>query len=355
MMKPFDRDEVVFTVDKSLKATENLRRGPPRNAKLPAGFIGVSEPMREVADLLRRAAGSKATVLIRGESGTGKELAAAAIHRQSQRAEGPFVPVNCAALPENLLESELFGYEKGAFTGAVTAKPGRVELAEGGTLFLDEIGDLSTATQVKLLRLLQDRDFQRLGATRSLTADVRFVAATHRDLEEMVAAGSFREDLFYRLNVLPVWLPPLRDRPGDVVALAEHFCVELSSQNERSGMKLDPGAVALLEKQSWPGNVRQLQNYIERLVVMSEGEVITAEDVRRELARQPDLAAIPVDEPETGGDEDTASLRSRRSQAEREAVLKALRRANQNRTVAARILGVSRRTLYNKLQEYGLA
>ncbi len=359
LLKPFDRDEVLYTVDKALRATELLRQQPPQATGLPSGFIGASEAMQQAADLLGRAARSQATVLVRGESGTGKELAARAIHEQSPRAEGPFVAVHCAALPENLLESELFGYEKGAFTGAVAAKPGRVELADGGTLFLDEIGDLSQATQVKLLRLLQDRDYQRLGATRARKADVRFVSATHRDLENMVAAGEFREDLFYRLNVLQVVMPPLRERPGDIAALADHFCATLAEQNGRPGMHLAREAVASLEHQSWPGNVRQLQNFIERLVVLSDASEISPADVERELARYPGPTAstpAPTDaSSDAPSDEQGApDLRKKRHEAEREAVLQALERANQNRTVAARILGVSRRTLYNKLDELGI-
>ncbi len=355
MLKPFDRDAVLYTVNKALKATERLRHQPPRRARLPSGFIGVSEAMQEVGDLIQRAGKSKATVLIRGESGTGKELAAQAIHDESPRREGPFVIVHCAALPENLLESELFGYEKGAFTGAVAAKPGRAELAEGGTLFLDEIGDLSLAVQVKLLRLVQDGEFQRLGATRSQKADLRFVAATHRDLEAMVTAGEFRQDLFYRLNVLPIWLPPLRDRSQDIAALAEHFLAILVEQNQRPTMKLDGAAMDLLGRQSWPGNVRQLQNFVERLVVLSDGPAIGAADVERELFRQPGLcpaaSAAPPAPPEQ---QDAKSLKLSRHHAEREAVKTALERAGNNRTVAARLLGVSRRTLYNKLEEFGL-
>jgi two-component system response regulator AtoC len=355
LLKPFDRDEVIFTVNKALQATELLRQQPPRRAVLPSGFIGESEAMQQVADLLGRAARSQATVLVRGESGTGKELAARAVHDQSPRAKGPFVAVHCAALPENLLESELFGYEKGAFTGAVAAKPGRVELAEAGTLFLDEIGDLSTATQVKLLRLLQDREYQRLGATRARKADVRFVSATHRDLEAMVAAGEFREDLFYRLNVLSVVMPPLRERASDIRLLAEHFCRTLAEQNGRAGMSLGRDALELLERQSWPGNVRQLQNFVERLVVLSDAAEIAAADVERELGRESRLPASGsvAAEPHEEG-QNAPNLKSKRHEAEREAVLDALKHANQNRTVAARILGVSRRTLYNKLQELGL-
>jgi two-component system response regulator AtoC len=283
-------------------------------------------------------------VLVLGESGTGKELVARGIHENSPRARQPFVKVHCAALPDNLLESELFGYEKGAFTGAATRKPGRVELAQGGTLFLDEIGDITPAIQVKLLRVLQDRGFERLGGTATLSADVRFVAATHCNLEAMVQEGTFREDLFYRLNVVPIWLPPLRERTSDVPRLARHFCVEAARRAWRADATLSDEAVELLARQPWPGNVRQLQNFVERLVVLSEAERIDATDVRRELGRQPMPSASP----------DGSRLGARRDDAERDALVSALRQSSNNRSQAARLLGVSRRTLYNKLDKHGL-
>jgi two-component system response regulator AtoC len=317
-----------------------------------------------VEALLTRAAAGTATVLVRGESGTGKELAAKVVHDSSPRRAGPFVKLHCAALPETLLESELFGYEKGAFTGAATRKPGRVELAHGGTLFLDEIGDITLHVQVKLLRLIQEREFERLGGTQTLKVDVRFVAATHRPLEEMVKKGEFREDLFYRLNVVPVWLPPLRARPEDVEPLARHFLEVHAKANGRTPFTLTADALQSLQAQPWPGNVRQLQNFMERLVVLSDGPSLTGEDVARELARQPGLMptvfqapaaspslAAPVAAP-TGSEPKT--LESQRRDTERQALLDALKRAGDNRTLAARLLGISRRTLYNKLEEHGL-
>jgi two-component system response regulator AtoC len=351
VLKPFEREEVLFSVNKALQATQRLRRQPPRRAAFPTDLIGESQAMQQLGELVRRAAQTAATVMIRGESGTGKELVARAIHTQSPRRGGPFVAVHCAALPETLLESELFGYEKGAFTGAVARKPGRVELAEGGTLFLDEIGDLSVAMQVKLLRLLQEREFQRIGATVAQQADVRFVVATHRDLEAMVRTGEFREDLYYRANVLPIWLPPLRERGHDIALLAHHFCETLAAQHGPGGLRLEPAAVALLEREKWPGNVRQLQNFMERLVILADGPRITAEQVQRELARQPGFQPEAATDRADGED---ASLRSRLCEAERGAIIHALERAKRNRSLAARILGISRRTLYNKLEEYGL-
>lgn len=341
LLKPFDRDEVLFTVGKALRTARHEEEKPP-SAPHSAPWLGGSRAMREVADLLQRAARTNSTVLIRGESGSGKEVAARAIHAASPRADGPFVPVHCAALPENLLESELFGYEKGAFTGATHKKPGRVELAQGGTLFLDEIGDVSGAVQVKLLRLLQEREYQRLGGTQAITADLRFVAATHRDLEAMVVAGGFREDLFYRLNVIPIFMPPLRERREDIPALAKRFVQELGSENGRPAAALDEDALALLSEQEWPGNVRELANFVERLVVFADEDRIDRAAVARELHREPKRArtAPPAE-----------TLGMRRDEAEREAILDALARADGNRTKAARLLGISRRTLYNKLAD----
>ncbi|MGQ0508966.1 MAG: sigma-54-dependent transcriptional regulator [Myxococcaceae bacterium] len=351
VIKPFDREELLFSVRKALTQARHSEQ-LPQSAPLPGGIIGASAPMKEVSELIRRSAGGTATVLIRGESGTGKELAARAIHEQSPRRTGPFVKIHCAALPDTLLESELFGYEKGAFTGAANRKPGRVELADGGTLFLDEIGDITPATQVKLLRLLQDREFERLGGTQTLKVDLRLVAATHRDLEAMVKKNEFREDLFYRLNVVPVWMPPLRDRLDDLESLARHFCATLSTANGKPGITLDDDALALLMAQPWPGNVRQLQNFIERLIVLAQGQVLDAEHVRRELGRSAQSPATSSNAPAPAAPEST--LDQQRRATEKEALLQALQRANDNRTVAARLLGISRRTLYNKLQEHGL-
>jgi two-component system response regulator AtoC len=324
-----------------------------------AGLLGASKAMLHVQGLLRRVAPGSATVLIRGESGTGKELLARAIHAGSARAAAPFVKVHCAGLPETLFESELFGYEKGAFTGAATRKPGRVEVAEGGTLFFDEIGDISPAMQVKLLRLLQDREFERLGGTTTLSADVRFVAATHRDLEHMTEKGQFREDLFYRLNVVPVWLPPLRARRDDVAMLARHFCEAFAAEHEKPGATLSEDAIALLVAERWPGNVRQLQNFVERLVVLTESKDIGADDVRHELA--PPLTFATQTPPTSSGGASWTSdakpivpLDVALRDAERRAIQRALKKAKGNRTVAARLLGVGRATLYKKIVELGL-
>ncbi len=361
LTKPFDRDEILFTIRKVLRAHEQAAGAPPSLASNGTWF-GSSTPMREVEELVRRAAKTTSNVLVRGESGTGKEVVARTIHQGSARSAGPFIAVNCAALPEQLLESELFGYEKGAFTGAVTRRPGRIELARGGTLFLDEIGDVPLTAQPKLLRLLQEKEYQPLGGTRTERADVRFVAATHRDLEAMISAGQFREDLYYRLNVIPIWLPPLRERASDVEELAARFTEQLARDNGRAGVRLTDGAVRQLSRHVWPGNVRELMCVIERLIVFTDGDVIDEAHVTRELERlrtpsgpasRPQAEPPPPSGEPAGGKGET--LASRRNVAEREAVEDALRRAGQNRTQAARLLGVSRRTLYNRLSALGIA
>lgn len=363
--KPLEPDEVVFTVRKTMTAAAMAEDDPPASTYSPGpGIVGASAAMAEVFELVRRAATGTATVLIRGESGTGKELLAKRVHELSARRSGPFVKVHSAALPDQLLESELFGYERGAFTGATSRKPGRVELAQGGTLFLDEIGDISAATQVKLLRILQEREYERLGGTETLKADVRFVAATHKNLEDMVQRGQFREDLYYRLNVIPITAPPLRERPDDIAALVRHFCITISQANERPLAEIDGAGLSLIEGYDWPGNVRQLQNFIERLIVLSDAARIPAGVVRKELGRLRMMGASkPPPAPgltvgrqlgELSLGVTVMELDEAVRRAEKKALERALSKANGNRTVAARILGVSRRTLYNKLAEHGL-
>ena len=370
VQKPFDREEILYSLRKALAGAATARAAPPSPQESPA-LVGSSREMADCLALLARAAKSGATVLLRGESGTGKDLAAREIHKQSVRKSGPFVKVHCGALPDNLLESELFGYEKGAFTGASQRKPGRVELAQGGTLFLDEIGDITPAMQVKLLRVLQEREYERLGGTATLKADVRFIAATHKDLEAMVAKGDFREDLFYRLNVVPVWMPSLRSRRGDIPELSRHLA-DTIAQTHGHAVALDDGAIAALSAESWPGNVRQLQNFIERLVVLADGPKVTAADVARELGRRPLSDGQPAQAPaapailaapppvvDDGSSSRSAggsgpTLDDRRRVAEKEAILTALQQAGNNRTLAARLLGISRRTLYTKLEEHGI-
>jgi two-component system, NtrC family, response regulator AtoC len=350
-------DEILLALDKAL-ARARIAAQHSESAVAPKPLlIGESPALKKAMDVVRKAAGGDATLLIRGETGTGKELVARAVHELGARKLGPFVAVHCAALPDNLLESELFGYEKGAFTGAVSRKPGRVELAQGGTLFLDEIGDITPATQVKLLRLLQDRQFEPLGGRRTITADVRFVAATHRDLEGMVKQGTFREDLFYRLNVVPVWLPPLRVRRADIRLLVPHFVKELGAAYGRTELSIEPEALGLLEQERWPGNVRQLCNFVERLVVLSSAPLIRAEDVRLALRDQENVEKYStlVTHAADASPISVGPLDQKMRETERRILEGALKRADNNRTLAARLLGISRRTLYNKLEEHGLA
>ncbi len=346
VLKPFDREELLFTIRKALVRRDAGSGYVTSNPTCP--LVGESTAMHQLRDMIARVAPGGSTVLLRGETGTGKELAARALHNQSRRRECPFVRVHCGALPDNLLESELFGHEQGAFTGAVRRKPGRVELAQGGTLFLDEIGDVTPAVQVKLLHLLQEREFNRLGGTNTLTADVRFVAATHRDLEAMVAAGEFREDLFYRLNVVPIWLPPLRARLGDVGVLARRFAEEVA-QSQNKTVTLETGALEALAAEGWPGNVRQLKNIVERLVVLAQARTISRQDVEHELTSLPAFAQSRAREAPP------SPLEAQRRQAEKHAVETALQQSRGNRSQAARILGISRRTLYKKLRQQGIA
>jgi two-component system response regulator AtoC len=345
MTKPFDREEVLFAVRKALAIRREL--GGAGDSEPDTDTVSESALMRDVMDLVRRAAPSNSNVLLRGETGTGKSFLAREIHRLSPRHEGPFVTVVCAALPEPLIESELFGHEKGAFTGAATRKPGRVEMARGGTLLFDEIGEISPSLQVKLLRLLQDRDYERVGGTETLHADVRFIAATNTDLEAAVSDGVFRADLYYRLNVVPISLPPLRERPGELRRLIARFFEEQAKRAGKPSMQLAEDAVSSLTAHSWPGNLRELQNFLERLVVLADGPVVQRRDVEREKVRLP---AFAEPSPAAGG----GSLLDRRAETERVAVVEALQKSANNRTLAARLLGVSRRSLYNKLREHGL-
>jgi len=346
----FDASSVLDAVEGALRAARfsGLRRAAPAVGTVDELLLR-SSAMRGVMSLLERVAPTSATVMIRGESGTGKEVIARRLHERSPRRGSPLVKVHCAALPEQILESELFGYERGAFTGAHARKPGRVELAEGGTLFLDEIGEISPAVQVKLLRLLQDREYERLGGTKTLSANVRFVTATHRNLEKMVRASTFREDLYYRLNVVRIDVPPLRERRDDIEVLARHFCALVNRQTGRE-VALSREAMNRIVRADWRGNVRELQHFVERLVVLAEHETVSEEDVRTEQQRA--LGLVEVEE--SRGESSIVSLDAALRRAERHALEKALRRAAGNRTLAARILGVSRRALFYKLREYDI-
>ncbi len=306
------------------------------------GVIGDSPRMQEVLNLLELVAPSDATVLLLGETGTGKELAAQAIHLNSPRRSGPFVVVNCAALPETLLESELFGHERGAFTGAVGKKDGRFLLAHRGTLFLDEVGEFPPATQAKILRVLQTREFEPLGGTRTLKVDVRIIAATNRNLEAMVREGTFREDLFYRLNVFPITLPPLRERPDDLPRLADFFLRRFSSKYQRPVQTLAPEVLQAFRRYPWPGNIRELENVLERGVIMCQTDTLTLQEL------PPALQNYGLET--AGADEDEPSL----PELERQLIIRTLEKLSRNRRQAAEVLGISLEELDLKIRAYGL-
>ncbi len=310
-------------------------------------LIGRSSRMQEVFDLVLRVAGSNATVLLRGESGTGKSMIAKAIHFNSPRKDGPFITVNCSALPETLVESELFGHEKGAFTGATSVKPGRFEQAQGGTIFLDEIGELPQGVQVKLLNVIQDKEFQRLGGTKTIKCDVRIVAATNKNLEEAMESGSFREDLYYRLNVFPVFLPPLRKRRTDILLLAEHFLKKFSDENNKVINRISTPAIDLLMQYHWPGNVRELQNCIERAVLVCDEEVLRAHHL-------PPSLQGPASVLDSGEERESLSLADAVAAYEKELILDALAKTGGNQTRAARLLDTSLRIINYKIKRYGI-
>ena len=321
---------------------ENLRlQNELKNKFTPKNIIGRSTAMQEVFDLIAQVSKSEATVLIRGESGTGKELIAHAIHFNSMRSDKPFIKVNCAALPETIIESELFGHEKGAFTSAVAARKGRFELANNGTIFLDEIGDLSPTTQVKLLRVLQEKEFERVGGSETIKTNVRIVAATNRDLEALMVENKFREDLYYRLNVFPVHVPPLRDRKSDIMLLADYFTEKYSKKNSKNIKRISTPAIQLLTSYHWPGNVRELENCIERSVLLSYDEVIHG-----------NLLPPSLQSAESTGTEIDNTLQQALDNLEKELIMDALKSAKGNLTKAAGILGISERIIGLRKKKY---
>ncbi|MBI5501005.1 MAG: sigma-54-dependent Fis family transcriptional regulator [Deltaproteobacteria bacterium] len=353
--KPFEKDELLAVARKAMRSArlDALEPGGPGVAgdSRRHRIIGASSQMQAVFALIEKVAGSPTTVLLTGESGTGKELVARALHAESKLSRQPYIRVNCAAIPRELIESEFFGYEKGAFTGAVTSKPGRFELADGGTLFLDEIGEIPLEMQVKLLRAIQEHEFERVGGLRTLRVNVRLITATNKDLQRSVAEGTFREDLYYRLNVVHIRLPPLRERPEDLPLLCAHFVERF---NERLGRRIEgfePEAMASLRRYHWPGNVRELENLVERCVLFADGARIAPSDLPEEVrgvgGGAPDAA-----------DADPMALKSRvraaAERVERDLIDKALKLCDHNVTRAAKLLRISRKSLQVKMRDLGL-
>jgi DNA-binding NtrC family response regulator len=360
LAKPIDPDHLLLMVERAMAQRRMLteyillkeelaeRRGAPR-------IIGENSKLRQVSQQLHRAAVTDATVLLEGESGTGKELFARALHALSPRNDGPFVAINCAAIPDTLLETELFGYEKGAFTGAGARKPGRFELAHRGTLFLDEIGDLPLPLQAKILRALEEKQFERVGGTQSLNVDVRVVAATNRHLKQRVAERQFREDLYFRLSVFPIQIPPLRERVDDVLILARHFVEKFSRDLNKKALTLAPGAIDELLVYQWPGNVRELQNCIERAVILTEGDTIHARHLNlssRQVAPPP--VASPWDQIDLSGTIPDA-LRRVTEEVERRKIAQALQDCNGNKAHMADALHIGYKILLQKMKTYGIA
>jgi len=342
MTKPFDLDEMLLTVGKALElqslTSENIRLKKELSSYYSApNIIGESKAMRSIFGLLDKVSRTDSTVLILGESGTGKELIASTIHYQSSRQKKPIIRVNCAALPEELIESELFGYEKGAFTGAAARKPGRFDLADGGTIFLDEIGDLPLLTQTKILRVLEERTFERLGATQSSSVDVRIMAATNKDLEKEIEKGLFREDLYYRLNVIPVVMPPLRKRKDDIPLLIDAFARKFNDQMG-TDVSFDAEAIQVLMNYSFPGNVRELLNVIERCIALASETTIKRTDLPSHIAGTRNRKTPLL------------TLQEVTAEAEKNHIAQILRLTNGNRSKASAVLGVSRKTLWEKIK-----
>jgi len=346
--KPVNLDELELVIQRALHSrrieTENVNLREQINHKFGLeNIIGEAPPMQQVFETIRQVAPSRATVLITGETGTGKELIAKAIHNLSPRKNAAFIAVHAAALPTSLLESELFGHEKGSFTGAVERRIGRFELADGGTLFLDEVGELEPQMQVKLLRVLEERAFERVGGAKTLQVDVRLVAATNKQLKKLVSEGKFRDDLFYRLSVVTVDLPPLRERREDIPLLVREFLQEFGRENGKQVRELTPEALNMLLAYDWPGNVRELRNAIEQMVVLARAERLTVRDVPAAIRGGADLTMINVVRPGMTVED-----------AERQLIVQALKEMDGNRTKAAQKIGISRRTLHRKLKEYAL-
>jgi len=362
--KPFEKSEFKNVVGKAARTRELAQRevtAPPSSEAGRYRIIGQSPPMLDVYQVIEKVADTPSTVLLTGESGTGKELIARALHENSSRKDKPFIRVNCAAIPRDLIESELFGYEKGAFTGAVTSKPGRFELAHAGTLFLDEIGEIPVNMQVKLLRAIQEQEFERVGGIKTIRVDVRLVAATNRDLAEEISAGRFREDLYYRLNVVQVRLPPLRERKSDIPLLVDHFVRRFRERLKKDVVGVEDAAMERFLAYGWPGNIRELENVIERCLLFTDGQHIQIGDLPEELrGGVPKPTARPAAESQASAatPQETPGLkeavREATSRVERELIVKALEQTGGNVTHTARLLKISRKSLQTKMKELGL-
>ena len=362
LTKPFDKDEVRQIVAKALKTRQLAGEDATPVKEAPGarfGIIGSAPGIVDLYAVLERVADTPTTALITGESGTGKELVARALHDHSSRKDKPFIKVNCAAIPKELIESELFGYERGAFTGAVSSKPGRFELANGGTLFLDEIGEIPVEMQVKLLRALQESEFERVGGIKTIRVDVRLVAATNRDLKKLIAAGAFREDLFYRLNVVPIRLPALRERAGDIPLLVSHFLTKFNDRLKKHVTGAEPETLDVLCAYSWPGNIRELENVIERAVLFCDASKVRPQDLPPQVRGGTPAPAAHVTDADLqaalsneGGLKEHVKVAM--SRLERELVSRALHQTNGNVTHAARLLKISRKGLQLKMKELGL-
>jgi len=349
--KPLSLDKTITVVENALKLEELKREN--RSLKETIFFedemIGSGEGMSKVKELIDQSAGSEARILILGENGTGKELVAREIHRSSPRAKAPFVEVNCASIPETLIESELFGHEKGAFTDAHARRKGKFELADGGTLFLDEIADMSLSTQAKVLRILQEMKFERIGGEKSVSVDVRVIAATNKNIQEEIRSGRFREDLYFRINVIPIFVPPLRERTEDLQALIDYFMVKFKRSAESEAKRFSGEAVQLLQTYFWPGNVRELKNFIERINIMTEEKVISSDSVRRYLTSRTDWEKEEV----LKGFE-SMKLNEAKDEFEREFLVKKLEENEQNIARTSRALGITPSHLHNKINKHGI-
>jgi len=352
LTKPVDLDELDLIVKRvfermHLISENKLLKEQLQDKNKISGIVAYSDKMEKILSTALRVADSKATVLLRGESGTGKEVLAKAIHYSSRRKDNPFIAVNCAALNENLLESELFGHEKGAFTGADKQKRGRFEIADGGTLFLDEIGDLPLSTQVKLLRVLQEEQFERVGGTQTIGVDVRVITATNKNLEEMIKEGKFREDLYYRINVVAVTIPPLRDRKEDILHLINHFISKYKSETQKDNIEFSREAADLLMKYNYPGNIRELENIVHHSIVLARGNVISSSDLPPNLVN----SGLKENSFEANSNE---SLPDQVEKLEKMLVLNALNKTNNNQLRAAKLLGISERNLRYRLEKWGM-